>query len=44
MVYHGNSSAVEGLVKINGKRKKEVGEGKRVSWGGVQTKGKCREC
>ena len=43
MVYHTNSAVVEGLEYINGHRRKEVGEGKRVSWGGAQTKGKGRE-
>ena len=44
MVYHKNSAAVEGLAYINRHRRKEVGEGKRVSWGGAQTKGKGCEC
>ena len=44
MVYHANSAAVEGIANRNGHRRKQVGKGKRVSWGGARTKGKCREC
>ena len=44
MVYHTKSAAVEGLAYRNRHRRKEVGERKRVSWGGAQTKGKGREC
>ena len=35
MVYHANGTAAEGLVDRNGHRRKDVGEGKSVSWGGV---------
>ena len=38
---HGDS--VEGLADRNGHRRKVVGEGKSVSWGGAGTKGKGRE-
>ena len=44
IVYLENGSAVEGLADTNGHRRKVVGEGKSVSWGGAQTKGKGREC
>ena len=43
IVYQENGAAVEGLVDRNGHRKKELGKGKSVSWGGAQTKGKGRE-
>ena len=42
--YRANGAAVEGLSDRNGHRKKVVGEGKSVSWGGEWTKGKRREC
>ena len=35
---------VEGLADRNGHRKKEVGKGEIVSWGGARTKGEGREC
>ena len=38
-VYFTNGTAVYGLAYI-----KEVGKGKSVSWGGVQTKGEGRDC
>ena len=44
IVYLANGAAVEGLADRNGHRRKVVGEGKSVSWGGAQTKGKGREC
>ena len=44
IVYHTNGAAVEGLLDKNGHRKKVVGEGKSVSWGGARTKGKGSEC
>ena len=44
IVYLENGAAVEGLADRNGHRQKVVGEGKSVSWGGAQTKGKGREC
>ena len=44
IVYLANGDAVEGLVDSNGHRRKLLGEGKSVSWGGVQTKGKRHEC
>ena len=42
--YHANGSAVEGLADRNGHRRKVVGEGEIVSWGGARTKDKGREC
>ena len=44
IVYHKNGASVEGLEDRNGYRRKKVGEGRRVSWGGECTKGKGREC
>ena len=44
IVYPENGAAVEEIADRNGHSCKEVGEGKRVSWGGAQTKGKGREC
>ena len=44
IIYRTNGDAVWGLADINGHRSKEVGEGKSVSWGGAQTKGKGPEC
>ena len=44
IVYRANGAAVEGLADRNGHRRKVVGEGKSVSWGGARTKGKGREC
>ena len=44
IVYLANGAAVEGLADRNGHRKKVVGEGKSVSWGGARTKGKGCEC
>ena len=44
IVYLENGAAVEGLADRNGHRRKVVGEGKSVSWGGARTKGKGREC
>ena len=42
--YRKNGASVEGLADRNGHRRKVVGEGKSVSWGGARTKGKGREC
>ena len=42
IVYLENGAAVEGLADRNGRRRKVVGEGKSVSWGGARTKGKGR--
>ena len=42
--YRVNGAAVEGLADRNGHRRKVVGEGESVSWGGARTKGKGREC
>ena len=42
--YLENGAAVEGLADRNGHRQKFVGEGKSISWGGAQTKGKGHEC
>ena len=44
IVYRANGAAVEGLADRNGHRRKVVGEGGSVSWGGARTKGKGREC
>ena len=44
IVYRKNGSAVEGLAGRNVHRRKVVGEGKRVIWGGAQTKGKGCKC
>ena len=44
IVYLENGASVEGLADRNGHRRKLVGEGKSVSWGGARTKGKGREC
>ena len=41
--YRENGAAVEGMADRNGYRRKVVGEGKSVSWGGARTKGKGRE-
>ena len=43
IVYRANGAAVEGLADRNGHRKKEVGKGKSVSWGGARTKGEGRK-
>ena len=37
IVYRTNGAAVEGLADRNGHRRKVVGEGKSVSWGGART-------
>ena len=42
IVYCTNGAELEGIADINGHRKKEVGKGKSVSWGGAQTK--CEGC
>ena len=44
IVYRENGAAVEGMAGSNGHRRKVVGEGKSVSWGGARSKGKGREC
>ena len=44
IVYLANGASVEGLTDSNGHRRKVVGEGKSLSWGGARTKGKGREC
>ena len=38
------TAAVEGLADRNGHRRKMVGEGKSVSWGGAQTQGMGHKC
>ena len=43
-VYRANGAAVEGLADRNGHRRKELGEGKSVSWGGAQKKGEGHKC
>ena len=42
--YRANGTSVGGLADRNGHRRKVVGEGKSVSWGGARNKGKGREC
>ena len=42
--YLENGAAVEGIADRNGHRRKEVGEGKSVSWGVARTKGRGHEC
>ena len=44
IVYRKNGAAVEGLAGRNVHRRKVVGEGKRVIWGGAKTKRKGRKC
>ena len=44
IVYLANGASVEGLADRNGRIQKVVGEGKSVSWGDAQTRGKGREC
>ena len=44
IVYGTNGDAVDGMDYRNGHRRKLVGEGKSVSWGGARNKGKGREC
>ena len=44
IVYHANGDAVEELADRNGHRRKVVGKGESVSWGGARTKGKGCEC
>ena len=44
IVFRENGAAVEGLEYRNGNRRKDVGEGESVSWGGAQTKVEGREC
>ena len=44
IVYRANGAVVEGLADRNGHRRKVVGEGNSVSWGGARAKGKGREC
>ena len=43
-VYLENGDSVKGLADRNGHRRKVVGEGKSVSWGGARTKGKGSGC
>ena len=44
IVYLENGAAAEGLADRNGHRRKLLGEGKSVSWGGSRTKGKGHKC
>ena len=44
IVYLENGASVEGLADRNGHRRKVVGEGESVSWGGARTKVKGRKC
>ena len=44
IVYLANGASVEGLDDSNGHRRKVVGEGKSVSWGGARIKVKGHEC
>ena len=43
IVYRTNGGEFEGLADRNGHRRKVVGEGKSVSWGGSRKKGKGSE-
>ena len=38
IVYRANGDEVEGLADRNGNRRKVVGEGKSVSWGGARVR------
>ena len=42
--YLANGTVVEGIADRNGHRRKEVGEGKSLIWGGARTKGEGRKC
>ena len=42
--YRANGATVDVLSDRNGHRRKVVGEGENISWGGARTKGKGREC
>ena len=42
--YCANGATVDVMADRNGHRRKVVGEGKSVNWGGARTKGKEREC
>ena len=44
IVYIVNGVAVEGVADRNGHRRKVIGKGESVSWGGARTKNKGREC
>ena len=44
IIYHSNEAAVEGVADRNGRRRKLVGEGKSVSWGGARNTFKGRDC
>ena len=44
IIYRANGATVEGLADSNGHRRKVLGEGESVSWGGAPTKGKGRKC
>ena len=44
IVYLATGATVEGLADKNVHRRKVLGEGKSVSWGGARTKKKGREC
>ena len=44
ILYDTNRDKFEGIADRNGHRRKVVGEGKSVSWGGVRTNGEGREC
>ena len=44
IVYHAHGAAVEGMADRNGHRRKVVGKGESISWGGARTKSKGCEC
>ena len=44
ILYHTNRDEFEGIADRNGHRRKVVGEGKSVSWGGVRNNGEGCEC
>ena len=44
IVYHANETEVEGISDRNVHKRKVVGEGESVSWGGARTKCKGRKC
>ena len=42
--YCANGTAVEGVADRNGQKRKVLGEGESISWGGARTKCKGCEC
>ena len=43
-VYRTNGDGVEGMADRNGHRRKVVGKGESISWGGARNKGKGHKC